>query len=67
MKLSEITLKEVKDRLNIDDDDIVHDEKLKSLIKNAISYILKTNGQDSLTPEFEDSNEYLSDIFFAIY
>ena len=63
MKLSEITLDTVKSYLRIDHN--LDDTRLGLHMKAALSYILKTNGQDSLTPEFEDSNEFLADVYFC--
>ena len=63
MKLSEITLATVKDYLRIEHD--LDDVRLELHRKAALSYILKANGQDALTPEFEDANEFLSDVFMC--
>ena len=63
MKLSEITLQTVKDYLRIDHD--LDDMRLQLHMRAALSYILKANMQDTLTPEFEDSNEFLADVYFC--
>lgn len=63
MKLSEITLDTVKSYLRIDHN--LDDMRLELHMKAALSYILKANGQDSLTPEFEDSNEFLVDVYMC--
>lgn len=63
MKLSEITLQVAKDYLRIDHN--LDDVRIGLHIDAALSYILKANGQDALTAEFEDSNEFLTDVFFC--
>ena len=63
MKLSEITLETVKDYLRIDHN--LDDKRLEMHMNASLSYILKANGQDKLTQEFEESNEFLTDIYFC--
>ena len=63
MKLSEITLDVVKSYLRIDHD--LDDTRLRLHMNAALTYILKANMQDTLTPEFEDSNEFLSDVYMC--
>lgn len=63
MKLSEITLQTVKDYLRIDHD--LDDTRLGMHMNASLSYILKANGQDALTQEFDDSNEFLTDVYFC--
>lgn len=62
MKLSEITLEMVKSYLSIDHD--VDDTRLKMHMESALSLILKVNGQKSLTSDFEDSNDFLTDVYY---
>lgn len=63
MKLSEITLDTVKSYLRIDHN--LDDTRIEMHMKASLSYILKANGQDSLTAEFEDSNEFLTDVYMC--
>lgn len=63
MKLSEITLQTVKDYLRIDHD--LDDKRLELHMRAALTYILTANGQDSLTSEFEDSDEFLADVYMC--
>lgn len=63
MKLSEITLETVKSHLRIDHD--LDDTRLKMHMASVLSFILKVNGQNSLTSDFEDSNEFLTDVYFC--
>ena len=63
MKLSEITLQTVKDYLRIDHN--LDDTRLRMHMDASFSYILKANGQDALTQEFDDSNEFLTDVYLC--
>ena len=63
MKLSEITLDTVKNYLRIDH--ALDDTRLQIHMNAALSYILKANGQDALTQEFENSNEFLTDVYLC--
>lgn len=63
MKLSEITLDTVKSYLRIDHN--LDDTRIEMHMRASLSYILKANGQDSLTAEFEDSNEFLTDVYMC--
>ena len=60
MKLSELTLDVVKGYLRVEHD--LDDNRIRIHMSTVISYILKANGQENITPEFEDSNTFLSDV-----
>lgn len=63
MKLSEITLQTVKDYLRIDHN--LDDMRIGLHMDAALSYILKANGQDNLTVEFDDENQFLTDVYMC--
>lgn len=64
MKLSEITLNKAKEFLRVAHD--LDDDRISGHIDTAITFILKANGQDTLTTEFDESNEFLSDVALAM-
>lgn len=64
MKLSEITLDNTKEFLRVTHN--LDDSRIEGHIDTAISFILKANGQDALTTDFDDSNTFLSDVAFAM-
>lgn len=63
MKLSEVTLDVVKSYLRIDHD--LDDLRLALHMDSALTYILKANGQDKLTEEFDNENLFLSDVYMC--
>ena len=65
MKLSEITLDTVKSYLRIDH--TLDDTRLQIHMNTALTYILKANGQDTLTDDFDKANEFLSDVYFCYF
>lgn len=64
MKLSELTLGNVKDYLRIDHN--LDDNRLNTHIKTVISFILQTNGIKELTTEFDDNNTFLADVALSM-
>ena len=63
MKLSEITLQTVKDYLRVGHD--LDDKRIGLHMDAALSYILKANGQDALTTDFDDETEFLVDVYMC--
>lgn len=63
MKLSEVTLDVVKSYLRIDHD--LDDLRLALHMDSALTYILKVNGIDQLTEEFDNENLFLVDVYMC--
>ena len=63
MKLSEVTLDVVKSYLRIDHD--LDDVRLGLHMSSALSYIITANGFTQLTQEFDESSEFLVDVYMC--
>lgn len=64
MKLSELTLDQVKEYLRVDHD--LDDNRIKTHISTVVYFILQMNGQSKLTDEFEGRNEFLTDVALSM-
>ncbi len=64
MKLSELTLDQVKQHLRVDHS--LDDFRIQTHLDSVKSFILKANGQTELTEAFEQGNDFLVDAALAM-
>lgn len=64
MKLSELTLANVKEYLRVDHN--LDDKRINTHIDTVIHFILQMNGQEQLTDEFVKRNPFLADVALSM-
>ncbi len=64
MTLSELDLIYVKQYLRVDHD--LDDIRIQHHLDSAISFVLKVNGETTITPKFERGNDFLVDAVLTI-